>query len=345
MKYTTLPNTDIKVSKICLGTMTFGEQNSEADGHTQMDYALEKGVNFFDTAEMYSVPARQATYGSTEKIIGNWFKKTGKRKEVVLASKIAGPNPNFTYMREKNDFSPASIKFALDQSLQRLQTDYIDLYQLHWPERKTNFFGQRGFKVQDDAWEDNIQSTLQTLEGFIKEGKIKHIGLSNETPWGIMRFLEESKYKYLPKIKTVQNPYSLLNRLFEGGSAEICMRENVGLLAYSPLAFGVLSGKFLTGYDHPNARIRLFPQFSRYNSAECTEATKSYSQIAKKHGISLAQMALAFVNQQAFVTSNIIGATNLAQLKENITSIDVVLSEEIINEINAVHAVIPDPAP
>lgn len=345
MKYTTLPNTDLKVSKICLGTMTFGEQNTEADGHAQMDYALEKGVNFFDTAEMYSVPARQATYGSTEKIIGSWFKKTGKRKEIILASKIAGPNPSFTYMREKNDFSPASIKYALDKSLQRLQTDYIDLYQLHWPERKTNFFGQRGFKVQDDAWEDNIQATLQTLEGFIKEGKIKHIGLSNETPWGIMRFLEESKYKNLPKIKTVQNPYSLLNRLFEGGSAEICMRENVGLLAYSPLAFGVLSGKFLTGFDHPNARIRLFPQFSRYNSAECTEATKSYSQIAKKHGISLAQMALAFVNQQAFVTSNIIGATNLAQLKENITSIDVVLTEEIINEINAVHATIPDPAP
>ncbi|MEY2867946.1 MAG: hypothetical protein RIR01_346 [Bacteroidota bacterium] len=345
MIYTNLPDTNIKVSKICLGTMTFGEQNTEADGHAQMDYALEKGVNFFDTAEMYSVPARQATYGSTEKIIGSWFKKTGKRKEIVLASKIAGPNPSFTYMREKNDFSPASIKYALDKSLQRLQTDYIDLYQLHWPERKTNFFGQRGFKVQDDAWEDNIQATLQTLEGFIKEGKIKHIGLSNETPWGIMRFLEESKYKNLPKIKTVQNPYSLLNRLFEGGSAEICMRENVGLLAYSPLAFGVLSGKFLTGFDHPNARIRLFPQFSRYNSAECTEATKSYNQIAKKNGISLAQMALAFVNQQAFVTSNIIGATNLAQLKENITSIDVVLSEEIINEINAVHATIPDPAP
>ena len=237
MKYTTLPNTDVKVSKICLGTMTFGQQNTEADGHAQMDYALENGINFFDTAEMYSVPAREETYGSTEKILGTWFKKTGKREEIVLASKIAGPNPNFTYMREKNDFSPASIKFALDQSLQRLQTDYIDVYQLHWPERKTNFFGQRGFKVQEDGWEDNIHNVLETLDGFIKEGKINHIGLSNETPWGIMRFLEESKYNDLPRIKTIQNPYSLLNRLFENGSAEICIRENVGLLAYSPMAF------------------------------------------------------------------------------------------------------------
>jgi aryl-alcohol dehydrogenase-like predicted oxidoreductase len=345
MKYTTLPNTDIKISKICLGTMTFGQQNTEADGHAQMDYALENGVNFFDTAEMYSVPARQETYGSTEKILGTWFKKTGKREEVVLASKIAGPNPNFGYMREKVDFSPASIKFALDQSLQRLQTDYIDLYQLHWPERKANFFGQRGFKVQDDAWEDNIQNVLETLDGFIKEGKIKHIGLSNETPWGIMRFLEKSKYQNLPKIKTVQNPYSLLNRLFETGSAEICIRENVGLLAYSPMAFGVLSGKFLSGESHPNARIKLFPQFARYNSAQCAEATKLYQEIAHKNGLTLTELSLAFVSQQAFVSSTIIGATTMEQLKENIATIDVVLSDEIIAEINAVHAVIPDPAP
>ncbi|MFV7233912.1 aldo/keto reductase [Flavobacterium sp. ZB4R12] len=345
MKYTTLPNTDIKVSKICLGTMTFGQQNTEADGHAQMDCALENGINFFDTAEMYSVPARQETYGSTEKILGTWFKKTGKRKEIVLASKIAGPNPNFTYMREKNDFSPASVKFALDQSLQRLQTDYIDLYQLHWPERKTNFFGQRGFKVQDDAWEDNIHNVLETLDGFVKEGKIKHIGLSNETPWGIMRFLEESKYHNLPKIKTIQNPYSLLNRLFEAGSAEICMRENVGLLAYSPMAFGVLSGKFLTGESLPNARINLFPQFSRYNSAQCTEATRLYQEIAKKNGLTLTEMSLAFIEQQPFVTSTIIGATTLEQLKENIDTIQVTLSDEILKAIDEVQAVIPDPAP
>jgi aryl-alcohol dehydrogenase-like predicted oxidoreductase len=345
MKYTTLPNSDLKVSKICLGTMTFGQQNTEAEGHAQMDYAIEKGVNFFDTAEMYSVPARQETYGSTEKILGTWFKKTGKREEIVLASKIAGPNPNFTYMREKMDFSPASIKFALDQSLMRLQTDYIDIYQLHWPERKANFFGQRSFKVQEDAWEDNIHSVLETLDNFIKEGKINHIGLSNETPWGIMRFLEESTYQNLPRIKTIQNPYSLLNRLFEVGSSEVCVRENVGLLAYSPLAFGVLSGKFLSGESHPNARIKLFPQFARYNSAQCTEATRLYQEIARQHGLTLTELSLAFVEEQAFVTSTIIGATTLEQLKENIATIDVVLSEEILKAIDEVQAIIPNPAP
>ena len=345
MKYTTLPNTDIKISKICLGTMTFGQQNSESEGHAQMDYAFEKGVNFFDTAEMYSVPARLETYGSTEKIIGTWFKKTGKREEIVLASKIAGPSPNFGYMREKLDFSPQSIATALDQSLLRLQTDYIDLYQLHWPERKSNMFGLRGFKVQEDAWQDNIHSVLETLDGFIKQGKINHIGLSNETPWGIMRFLEESKYQNLPRIKTVQNPYSLLSRLFEVGSSEICMRENVGLLAYSPMGFGILSGKFLKGESHPNSRIKLFPQFARYNSAQSAEATRLYNEIAIKNGLTLTELSLAFVNQQAFVTSTIIGATTMEQLKENIATIDVVLSDEIIGEINAVHAIIPDPAP
>ena len=345
MKYTTLPNADIQVSKICLGTMTFGQQNTEAEGHAQMDYALEQGVNFFDTAEMYSVPARQETYGSTERILGTWFQKTGNRDKVVLASKIAGPNPNFTYMREKNDFSPASIQYALDKSLERLQTDYIDLYQLHWPERKTNFFGQRGFKVQDDAWEDNIHAVLETLNGFIQQGKIKHIGLSNETPWGIMRFLEESKYHNLPRIKTVQNPYSLLNRLYENGSAEIGIRENVGLLAYSPMAFGVLSGKFLTGEAHPNARINLFPQFSRYNSEQSAAATRLYHEIAQQNGLTLTQLALAFIEQQPFVTSTIIGATTMEQLKENIDTINVTLSEELLQAIDAVQAKIPDPAP
>jgi aryl-alcohol dehydrogenase-like predicted oxidoreductase len=345
MKYTTLPNSDIKISKICLGTMTFGQQNTEADGHAQMDYALEKGVNFFDTAEMYSVPGRKETYGSTEKIIGTWFKKSGKREEIILASKIAGPNPGLSYIRENMDFSPASIKLSVEKSLARLQTDYIDVYQLHWPERKTNFFGQRGFKLQDDTWEDNVHSVLETLEGLIKEGKINHIGLSNETPWGIMRFLEESKYQNLPRIKTIQNPYSLLNRLFESGSAEICIRENVGLLAYSPLAFGVLSGKFLTGESHPNARIKLFPQFARYNSAQSAEATRLYQEVAKKNGLTLTELSLAFVTQQAFVTSTIIGATTMEQLKENIATIDVVLSDEILKEIEAVHAIIPDPAP
>jgi aryl-alcohol dehydrogenase-like predicted oxidoreductase len=345
MKYTTLPNSDIKVSKICLGTMTFGEQNTEAEAHAQMDYAFESGINFFDTAEMYSVPGRKETYGSTEKIIGTWFKKSGKREAIFLASKIAGPSPGMPYIRENMDFSPASIALSIDKSLTRLQTDYIDLYQLHWPERKANFFGQRGFKVQEDAWEDNVHNVLETLDGFIKQGKINHIGLSNETPWGIMRFLEESKYHDLPRIKTVQNPYSLLSRLFEVGSSEVCMRENVGLLAYSPLAFGVLSGKYKSGVSLPNARLSLFPQFSRYNSAQSAEATKLYEQIATKNGLSLTQIALAFVTQQAFVTSTIIGATTMGQLKENISTIDVFLSDEILAEINAVQAVIPDPAP
>jgi aryl-alcohol dehydrogenase-like predicted oxidoreductase len=248
-------------------------------------------------------------------------------------------------MREKLDFSPASIQYALDKSLQRLQTDYLDLYQLHWPERKTNCFGQRGLKVQDDAWEDNIHEVLEALDGFVKAGKIKHVGVSNENPWGIMRFLEESKYNNLTRIKTIQNPYSLLNRLFENASAEVCLRENVGLLAYSPLAFGVLSGKFLTGESHPNARLSLFPQYARYSSAKCTEAVKLYQEIAHKHGLTLTELALAFVQQQSFVTSSIIGATTMEQLKENIATIDIVLSEEILNDINAIQAVIPDPAP
>ena len=345
MKYTILPNTDLKISKICLGTMTFGEQNTEAEGHAQMDYAFEKGVNFFDTAEMYSVPGRKETYGSTEKIIGTWFKKTGKREEIVLASKIAGPNPGLSYIRENMDFSPASIALSIDKSLTRLQTDYIDLYQLHWPERKANFFGQRGFKVQDDVWEDNIHSVLETLDSFIKQGKINQIGLSNETPWGMMRFIEESKYHNLPRIKTIQNPYSLLSRLFESGSSEICMRENIGLLAYSPLAFGILSGKYLSGESLPNTRLRLFPQLARYNSAQCAEATRLYQGIAHKNSLTLTELSLAFVSQQPFVTSTIIGATTMEQLKENMATIDVVLSDEILKEINAVQAIIPDPAP
>jgi len=344
MKYTTLPNTDIKISKICLGTMTFGQQNTEDEGHAQMDYAFEKGINFFDTAEMYSIPAHKETYGSTERIIGTWLQKTGKREEIFLASKIVGPSPSYSYMREKLDFTPQSIRLALDQSLERLQTDYVDLYQLHWPERKTNMFGQRGFKVQNDAWEDNIQSVLETLDGFIKQGKIKHIGISNETPWGMMRYLEESKYHNLPRINTIQNPYSLLNRLFETGLSEMCFREDVGLLAYSPMAFGMLSGKYLQGMQ-PHYRMALFPQYGRYNSEKCKEATQLYQEIAQNHGLSLTQMALAFVNQQEFVSSTIIGATTIEQLKENIDSIDVVLSDEIIAEINAVQAIIPDPAP
>lgn len=345
MKYTTLPNTDIKVSKICLGTMTFGKQNTEADGHSQIDFALERGINFIDTAEMYSVPADEATYGATEKIIGNWIKKSGKRDDIVLATKIAGPSRGLTFIREDMTFNAETITLSVEKSLRRLQTDYIDLYQLHWPERLSNMFGQRGFNGFKDAWIDNTNEVLTTLDSLIKQGKIRNIGVSNETPWGTMRFLEESRKFNLPKMITIQNPYSLLNRSFEVGLSEVAFRENVGLLAYSPLAFGVLSGKFLTGEEHPNARIKLFPRFSRYNSANCTEATKRYSEIAKKHGLTLPEMALAFVQAQPFLTSSIIGATTLQQLEENINTINVTLSDAILQEIEEVQKVFPDPAP
>lgn len=324
--------------------MTWGEQNTEAEGHEQMDYAVERGINFFDTAELYSVPARKETYGSTEKIIGSWFRKTGNRDKIILASKITGPGYSNQHIRQTG-FSKDAIYEALDNSLKRLQTDYIDLYQLHWPERNTNFFGKRGYEHDtDEQWQDNFAEILETLNELKKEGKIRHIGVSNETPYGVMRFLEESRKKGLPKMITVQNPYSLLNRLYEVGLAEISMREDIGLLPYSPLAFGVLSGKYLFGKPD-NARMTLYPNFARYSGQQATEATAKYHDLAKKNGLSLAQMALAFVNQQPFVTSNIIGATTMEQLRENIDSINVTLSDDIIKEINAIHTLSPNPAP
>ncbi|WP_340077152.1 NADP(H)-dependent aldo-keto reductase [Leptobacterium sp. I13] len=345
MKYTKLPHTDIKVSKICLGTMTWGEQNTESEGHEQMDYAIEQGVNFFDTAELYSVPAKPETQGSTEKIIGNWFKKTGKRKEIILATKIAGP-AEFTKHIRTGGFKKEELNDAVNKSLQRLQTDYIDLYQLHWPERKTNFFSQRGYTHDlDDAWEDNFKEVLESLDQLVKAGKIRHVGISNEVPWGTMRFVEESRKHALPRMITIQNPYSLLNRTFEVGNAEVSIREGVGLLAYSSLAFGVLSGKYLGGKRPPNARITLFPNFSRYIGEKATEATQQYYDLAKENDISLAQMSLAFVNQQPFVTSNIIGATTIEQLKEDIDSIHVKLDNDLLEKINAIHNAIPNPAP
>jgi aryl-alcohol dehydrogenase-like predicted oxidoreductase len=343
MKYSKIPHTDIEVSKICLGTMTWGNQNSEAEGHEQMDYALEQGVNFFDTAELYPVPATAETYAETERIIGTWFKKTGNRDKVVLATKIAGPGDYTAHIRT-NGFAPAAIKDAVENSLKRLQTDYIDLYQLHWPERTTNTFGQRIYQHNpNDAWEYNFHEILATLDELIKEGKIRQVGISNETPWGTMRYLEEAK-KGAPRMVTIQNAYSLLCRGFDSGLSEIAMHEGVGLLAYSPMAFGVLSGKYLGGKSPKDARLTLFPRFARYSSEEATKATEKYLALAQKHGLSLAQMSLAFVNQQPFVTGNIIGATKMEQLKENIASIDVELSQEILDEINTIHNSIPNPA-
>ena len=343
MKYTTLPHTDIKVSKICLGTMTFGEQNTETEGHEQMDYALEQGVNFFDTAELYPVPANAGTYGNTEEIIGNWFKKTGNRNKIILGSKVAGPGAYTAHIRSTG-FSKEAIAEALEGSLKRLQTDYIDLYQLHWPERPINCFGIRDFPYHmSSQWEDNFAEVLETLDSFIKAGKIKQVGLSNESAWGTMRYLEESKQKGLPRMITLQNSYSLIHRLFEIGLSEVCLKENIGLIPYSPMAFGVLSGKYLNGKPK-DSRVALYPNYNRYSSPEAAVAVKKYHTIAEKYNMSLAQMSLAFVNQLPFVTSNIIGASKISQLKENIDSINLELSDEIIKEINAVHATHPNPS-
>ncbi|MGC6431906.1 MAG: aldo/keto reductase [Jejuia sp.] len=346
MKYTTIPGTDIKVSKICLGTMTWGNQNTQDEGFEQMDYALDQGVNFFDTAELYPVPANAETYAETERIIGNWFEARGNRDKVILATKICGPGAYTAHVRTTG-FSTDALEEALHNSLKRLKTDYIDVYQLHWPERQTNFFGQRDYKHNpNDPWEDNFNEVLQTLDGFVKEGKIREVGISNETSWGVMRYLEESKTNNLPRVRTIQNPYSLLNRTFEGDLAELSLREGIGLLAYSPLASGSLSGKYIGGKLPKNSRFDLFPRFAgRYNSPQALEATEKYSEIAKAHGLTLTQMALAFINQQPFLTGNIIGATTMEQLKENIGSIDIDLSEEIISRINEVHGAIPNPAP
>ncbi|SHI69130.1 Predicted oxidoreductase [Arenibacter nanhaiticus] len=346
MIYTQLPHTDIEVSKICLGTMTWGRQNTEEEGHAQMDYALEQGINFFDTAELYPIPAKKELHSVTEEIIGKWFKKNNNRDKIVLGSKIAGRSEVTKFIRT-DGFSKTAIIEAVEGSLRRLQTDYIDVYQLHWPERKTNYFGKLGYTYHSsDYWEDNFHQILETLRDLIAEGKIRHVGLSNETPWGAMRFLEESKVHIrLPRMKTIQNPYSLLNRSFEVGLAEISHRENLGLLAYSPLGFGVLSGKYLGGKQPENARVSLFPNYNRYSNEMSVKATQKYYELAQEHNISLSQMALAFVNTRPFVTSNIIGATTMDQLKENIGSIEVTLSDAVLAGIEAIHTEFPNPAP
>jgi aryl-alcohol dehydrogenase-like predicted oxidoreductase len=345
MKYTTLPKTDIKVSKICLGTMTWGNQNTQDEGFAQMDLALDKGVNFFDVAELYPVPATAETYAETERIIGNWFKKTNNRNNVVLATKIAGPGDYTAHIRT-NGFSKEALNDAVNESLKRLKTDYIDLYQLHWPERTTNTFGVRDYTHNpNDQWDDNFNEVLHSLDAIIQSGKIRQVGISNEKAWGTMRYLEESKTHNLPRMITIQNAYSLINRVFEGDMAEIAIREEIGLLAYSPMAFGVLSGKYIKGTAADNARLKLFPRFARYSGDKATEATKRYMKIAEAHNMTITQMSLAFVTDRPFMTSTIIGATSLEQLEENIDSANITLSDEVLKAINEVHAEIPNPAP
>ena len=345
MNYKKLGTTDLDVSTICLGTMTWGEQNSEEEGFQQMDYALDQGVNFWDTAELYSVPPKEKTFGHTEKIIGNWINKSKKRENVILASKVSGPMRS--YVRGGgNQYGKKNITEALEGSLKRLQTDYIDLYQLHWPERNTNIFGRLGYKHDDSNEWNDFEDVLENLKKFIDQGKIRYVGLSNETPWGAIKFLEISKKHNLPRMMSVQNPYNLLNRTYEVGLAEISIREKIGLLAYSPLASGYLSGKYRNNKMPKNSRIALDPVFwSRYDKPNTSNAVDAYYDIAKKYNIDFAQMSLKFCEIQPFMTSVIIGATTMEQLKSNIESVNVKISNEIIKEINEIQKIYPNPCP
>ena len=345
MNYKKLGNTDLDVSTICLGTMTWGEQNTQDEGFEQMDYASDEGINFWDTAEIYSIPPKQETFGDTEVIIGNWFEKTKKRNKVILASKVCGPMRE--YVRGGgNQFGEKNIAEALEGSLKRLKTDYIDLYQLHWPERKTNFFGQLGYEHNDDGQWTKFEDILGSLKKFIDHGKIRHVGLSNETAWGLSKFLEISKTQDLPKMMSIQNPYNLLNRTYEVGLAEISVREKAGLLAYSPLACGYLSGKYRENKLPKNSRIERDGNFwTRYQKPNTNMAVDAYYEISKKHNLDMSQMSLKFIEIQPFVTSVIIGATTMEQLKTNIESVNIKLTDEIIKEINEVQKVYPNPCP
>ncbi|MET3715084.1 NADP(H)-dependent aldo-keto reductase [Pseudomonas sp. PvP001] len=346
MHYRKLGRTDLNVSALCLGTMTWGEQNTEEQGFAQIERAKAAGINFLDTAEMYPVPPRPETYAATERVIGNWFKRQGDRADWILASKIAGPGNGISHIRDGQlKFNREHIVAALDASLQRLQTDWIDLYQLHWPERSTNFFGKLGYQHTQDHLDTPLQETLQVLDEQVKAGKIRHVGLSNETPWGTMKFLGLADSGNLPRPVSIQNPYNLLNRTFEVGLAEVAIREQCGLLAYSPLAFGMLSGKFENGARPAGSRLALFSRFTRYANDQAIAATSRYVALAREHGLDPAQMALAFVTAQPFVTSNIIGATSLEQLDSNLASIDLQLSEEALAGIEAIHKAQPNPAP
>ena len=344
MKYHKLPHSSLEISKICLGTMTFGEQNTEQDAHNQLDFAIEHGVNFIDTAEMYPVPPNGKSQGKTEEYIGSWLKKTARREKVILATKVAGPR-SVPYIRENMALDRRNIHAAIDDSLTRLQTDYIDLYQLHWPQRQTNCFGQLNYEYQETNDGITLLDTLDALADLIKAGKIRYIGVSNETPWGVMSLLKLAEKHDLPRIVSIQNPYNLLNRSFEVGLSEISHHEGVELLAYSPLAFGTLSGKYLDGKKPAGARCTLFERFSRYFNPQGIAATQAYIDIANKHGLDPAQMALAFVNQRPFVASNIIGATNLEQLESNIKSIELELSSDVIADLQQVGIQYSNPCP
>jgi aryl-alcohol dehydrogenase-like predicted oxidoreductase len=346
VQYRQLGNTDIKVSELCLGTMTFGEQNSESEAHAQLDRAMDAGINFIDTAEMYPVPPKAKTQGLTEHHIGTWLTRQGQRDRLVIATKVSGPADWLPYLRDGNPhLDRVNIEAAVDESLQRLRTDYIDIYQLHWPERQTNYFGELGYQPAESEQMIPILETLQVLNNLITAGKIRHIGVSNETPWGLMCYLDLAKTHDLPRVVSIQNPYNLLNRTFEIGLAEIAHRESCGLLAYSPLAFGTLSGKYLNGQRPPNTRLTLFDRFVRYSNPQAELAIGKYITLAKRAGLKPAQMALAYVNSRPFVTSNIIGATTLAQLDENIESSHMTLSAEVLEKIEAIHTQQPNPAP
>ena len=346
MKYRKLGKTDIEVSEICLGTMTWGEQNTEAEAHQQLDAALATGVNFIDTAELYPVPPIGETYTLTEQYIGNWLKQRGNRDRVILATKVASRGDWLAHIRNGQAcLDRKNIEAAIHGSLQRLQTDYIDLYQLHWPDRHTNFFGQLGFEFQPHEVTVPIEETLRVLADLVEAGKVRTIGLSNETPWGVMTFLRLAEQQGLPRVVSIQNPYSLLNRSFEVGLSEVAHREQCGLLAYSPLGFGMLSGKYLDGARPAGARLTLFERFSRYSNPQALAATAAYVNLARTHGLDPAQMALAYVNSRSFLTSTIIGATSMEQLASNLASTEIVLSDEVLAGIEAIHQQHPSPAP
>jgi aryl-alcohol dehydrogenase-like predicted oxidoreductase len=345
MKYRKLGKTNEEVSVICLGTMNWGEQNTEADAHEQMDYAVTQGINFFDTAEIYPVPPNAKSQGKTEQFIGSWFKKTGKRDDIFLASKVVSRSDrNYARGGETPRVNKRQIKFAIEGSLKRLGVNHIDLYQVHWPDRKTNFFGPRGYTHDPNDVAVEIEETLGAMQELIKEGKIRYVGVSNERPWGIMEYLRLSREKDLPRIASIQNPYSLIMRGYETGMAEMSIREKVSLLVYSPLAMGVLTGKYLDGKRPKGSRFDYTNRNSdHYNPDHVQPAVREYVELAKKHGLDPAQMALAFVNSRDFVTSNIIGARTMEQLKTDIASIDITLSDEVIAGIEDIHLRMPDP--